>query len=62
MFRVYTYGKVFIGERSTWAEAKELAERHTAKTLWQTYIYNPSHELVAIYHPNTTKREENKND
>ena len=65
MYKVFTYnkpfiGKVFIGERDTWEEAKALAGEFTAKNQKPTYIYSGG-KVYAAYHPNM-EREENKND
>lgn len=65
MYKVFTYnkhfiGKVFIGERDTWEEAKALAGEFTAKNQKPTYIYSGG-KIYAAYHPNM-EREESKND
>jgi hypothetical protein len=60
MYKIYTYNKTFIGERSTWGEAKALASEFTEKNQKHTYIYSGG-KVFAIYHPNK-EREENKND
>lgn len=66
MYKVFTFnkpfiGKVFIGERDTWEEAKALAGEFTYKNQKPTYILCSDGKICAAYHPNM-EREENKND
>lgn len=65
MYKVFTFnkpfiGKVFVGERDTWDEAKALAGEFTAKNQKPTYILCGDGKIYAAYHSNMEREENNK--